>query len=319
MASSYEQSTEAGRGTSTEIKEIAAKAIRDGMGTCANMLTIEIMRATYTPPVMTYFSRGIIGYIAAAGALAFSGRDITTERIISLLQTVGIEPTDDYLAAISKLDYKNELVYVNAIYFAKANGKEPNIEMVTEIVRSMGVAPDHRIAGYVIEFSREYMSGAYNFVGAKLDQGGPDEKVFKRLYLGMLDLSDDMAELSIRELNLTIEASSQRVALRPESLPYLTAIGSLAFAGQEINKENMTGIIEALGIKTDLGLLEAFTPVPFKNPILYIISIYYLYGLDMKIDVKSICKLVEVLGGEADTYMAEGVFAYYQSKAKTHI
>lgn len=304
---------------SEEIKEIAAKAIRNGMGTCANILTMEILRATYAPAVMSYMGRGIIGYIAAAGALAFSGKDITAEGISGLMRAVGKEPNVDYLDAISKLDYKNDLVYVNAVYFAKANGKEPTIDLVVEIVRSMGVPPDHRIAGYVIEYSREYMQGSYNFVSTKMSQGGVDEKFFKKLYLGMLDLSGDMSELAIRELNNTIEASTEESRAGPEALPYLTAIGSLAFAGREITADNVSALIKSIGVEPQELLLDKFGPVRFNNPVTYIIAIYYLYSMDLDLDSASVCRIVKALGMEADSILAETVLAYYKSKSASHL
>jgi hypothetical protein len=305
--------------TSEEIEQIAAKAIRDGMGTCANIITMELLRATYVPVVMSHMGQGIIGYIAAAGALAFSGRDITEDGITDLIRAVGKEPNVDYLDAISKLNYKNDLIYVNAVYFAKANGKEPTIDLVVEIVRSMGVPPDHRIAGYVIEYSREYLQGSYNFISTKMSQGGADEKFFKKLYLGMVDLSNDMSELAIRELNSVIEASAAHSAIGPEALPYLTAIGSLAFAGREMTIDNISLLIKSIGIEPQTRLLKELEPLQFKNPVIYIIALYYLYSMDLQLNSDSMCRIARALGADPDQIISDSVLAYYKSKASSHV
>ena len=305
--------------TAQEIRGIAAKAIRNGMDTCVNLLTNEILRAMYTPEVMQYLGDGIIGYIAAAGALAFSAKEITPDGITALIRAAGQEPKEQYLRAVTMLQYKNELVYINAIYFIKANGKEPTIDLVAEMVRAMGIPPDHRIAGYAIEYSREYLSGAYNFVSERLNQGGTDEKFFKKLYLGMLNLAGDLSGLAVSELGNTIEAASERAKLTPEALPYITAIGSLAFAGQEMSTDKVKSMIAALGMQASEQMLKAFAPIRFKNPIVYLIALYYLYSMDLTLDVDSTCRVVVAMGIAPDTVMAEGVLAYYKSKGAEHI
>ncbi len=289
------------------------------MDTCVNMLTLEILRAMYTPDVMQYLDKGIIGYIAAAGALAFSAKEITPEGVIALVRAAGQEPKQEYLKALSELKYENELVYVNAVYFVKANGKEPTITLVAEVVRAMGIPPDHRIAGYVIEYSKEYLSGEYNFISERLNETGPDGQFFKKLYLGLLDLSGDLSDLAIRELENTIEAGAERTRLTPEALPYITSIGSLAFAGQEMSTEKMESMVVALGMQANAEALNAFEPVRFKNPIVYLIALYYLYSMDMSLDVDSICGIVKAIGVSPDTLMASGVLAYYKAKAANHI
>ncbi len=300
--------------TAAEIKEITAKAIRTGMGTCANMVTMEILRATYNPMVMAYLDRGIIGYLGAAGALAFSGKDITGEGIVNLLRAAGIDPNDQYLNAVSRLNYKNELVYVNGIYFSRANGVEPTIDKLVEVIRSLGVEPDHRIAGYVLEYSKEYITGEYNFISQQLNAKGAEQNFFKTLYLGMLDLSEAMAELAIKELNSNIEASEARTSIGPDALPYLSAIGSLAFAGRDLTIENISALISSIGITPDPALLAAYAPVRFRNPIPYAIGLYYLYTVQVPLSAEMICKVVNTLVGSSDEFIAEYVFAYYKSK-----
>jgi ribosomal protein L12E/L44/L45/RPP1/RPP2 len=296
------------------LSSMVADSIRTGMEICTGMVTREILRALENPMVSAYLDKGMSPYIAAAGALAFSGKEIGDAGIMGLLAAVGINPNQEFLYALGKLHYTNELVYITALQYLRLNGMAEGINGVVEVVRNLEVAPDQRIAGYVIEYSHEYGSRPPENVGMELNREGPDRKFFRRFYLGMLDLSHSMAELAARELNNTLEACADKITASPSMLPYIGAIGVLAFTGRVMTPDNIGRVVSSLGITPDDKTLADITPPRFKNPVIYLISLYYLYGIEHRIDAESISRVAAALGVDPDPMMSEYVLAYYKAK-----
>ncbi len=303
-----------GEVSADRLSGMVADSIKTGMEICTGMVTREILRALENPLVSVYLDKGMTPYIAAAGALAFSGKEINDEGIGKLLTAVGITPNQNFLSALGKLRYTNELVYITALQYLKLNGRPEGISGVMDVVRSLDVPPDQRLAGYVIEYSHEYGSRPPDRVGMELNMEGPDRKFFRRIYLGMLDLSHSMAELAARELNNTLEACAEKAPANASMVPYIGAIGVLAFTGRVMTPDNIGRVVSSLGIEPDAKMLSDITPPRFKNPVVYLISLYYLYGIEHRIDADSISRVAGALGVEPDPMMSGYVLAYYKSK-----
>jgi len=86
--------------------------------------------------------------------------------------------------------------------------------------------------------------------------------------------------------------------------PYLYLSGFLNLLGRDINTENMSKVLNAIGIKPDEKLMNVLLDVNNENVVIYVYSIYFLVILGKEHCIKNIVKLVGSLGVNADEALA---------------
>jgi ribosomal protein L12E/L44/L45/RPP1/RPP2 len=290
-------------------------AIRTGVYASAVLLMRGLGRSMDSASVAKYMDKGVTDYIAAVGALALSGRDIDKGNIVSVVEAAGIIPDKRLLDAVRTLHYRNSLLYVNAVYFLNFLGQEPTIERVLAIVRTVRKKPDATLAGYVIEYCKEYEAGKYSAFDMAL-QNDTKQALFKQTYALILDLTDVMADIAIGELSRTLKDPSMTPHMGPRLFPYIGALGSLAFSGKDMTKKNIRELLDAAGIKTDDELLDAVASVNFKNNLAYVIAMYFLLTVGIKPETKLVNDVVRAIGFTPDATSAGYVLKAYRDRSK---
>ncbi len=138
-----------------EIKEklrVAVKSMADSGG---EIVLTELSRALDMLDLKEKMEKGLLPYLAAAGFLAFSGRDIDVEGIGRVILALGMVPNTDLLRDMAALKYKNHIVYASALYYLIAIGIEPTPELLVRLVLAIDVHPDAKLARFVIDFYNE--------------------------------------------------------------------------------------------------------------------------------------------------------------------
>jgi ribosomal protein L12E/L44/L45/RPP1/RPP2 len=129
---------------------IIADVVRKvGMAT-SYLLEAELRRALLDPRIKQVMNKGIVPYLAAAGMLAYAGKDIDRWGIAKLVKSIGIDPEPELLDAMTAVRFRNHIVYLISIYFLIAAGKEPNVENLIKVVRAMYIDPDSTLAAFSI-------------------------------------------------------------------------------------------------------------------------------------------------------------------------
>ncbi len=102
----------------------------------------EMMRTIKEKGIYAFLKKGFTPYAAAAVILAFSGKEVDRDSVIKLVNALSMEPNEELLKDLESLNYKNHLLYINALYLFLAVGSEPTEDGILRVVEAMGAKPD---------------------------------------------------------------------------------------------------------------------------------------------------------------------------------
>lgn len=296
------------------MNRVLISSIKIGLGASVIMVMRELKRALENESIVKYMDRGVVNYIAAVGALAFTGRDIYTDGIVSLLEAIDIVPDTDILNTLRVLHLKNHLVYINAFFFLTFIGKEPTIDGIIDVVKAMDIAPDAVTAGYVIEYIKEYLTLRYNSIDVGPNLQGKELEAFKKLSSGAIEMVDTVGELVIKEISVSLQNKAIMEHMSPKMVPYIGAMISLAFSGKDIDPEDVSKLLMSSGISPSREALGLISAMRFKNYIFYIIALYFLLSAGVEPTSDYIISVVKALGTYPDAPTAEYIMSYYKAK-----
>jgi ribosomal protein L12E/L44/L45/RPP1/RPP2 len=124
------------------------------------MTVKEVERLYEIKGFAEFMKAGFMPYILAAGTayytgwtIKLSGKEKNREMIKGMVEAANIAPDAkmlDYLMNSLNLDETPPLAYIAAFYFIKALSKEPNINNMADVVRTVGITPDPSVVGYVL-------------------------------------------------------------------------------------------------------------------------------------------------------------------------
>ncbi len=308
------QSTSAEEEDKPSLEIQISEVIRIGTGASSMLVIKELKRAVESPDAFKYIDKGVVNYIVAAGTLAYAGRDVYADGIAKLLLAIDIKPDPEILDAVHMLHFKNHLVYINAVYFLTLVGKEPTIDNVLEVIRAMDVQPDAMIAGYVIEYCKEYTTLKYTAIDAGSNLSGSSLEVYKQLSSGVIELADTMSELVLKELDKGLRNKEVQAHMGPEILPYIGAIGNLAFSGRDMDTGNISKLLLSVGVTPREDMLKLITSLRFRNHLIYVISLYFIIICKREPSMDYLIRVVRAMDVSPDALVAGYVIAYYKMK-----
>ncbi len=124
------------------------------------MTSEEVKRLYEIEGFADLIKEGFMSYLLAAGiayytgwTIKLSGKEKNRQMIKEMVEAANISPEDkmlDYLINALNLDETPPLVYLVAFYFLKALSIEPDMDKVTDVVRTIGIDPDLSIVGYIL-------------------------------------------------------------------------------------------------------------------------------------------------------------------------
>jgi ribosomal protein L12E/L44/L45/RPP1/RPP2 len=293
------------------VRERLEIIVKEGSHARASLMLSELKRTLETKEVFFSLHKGILKYIYAVGALAFACRDINIDSIVSLLLALNINPDHQMLETIKKLHYKNYNIHMNILYFMMAMGIEPTIDNVMELVRVMGFKYDPTLAGYTIEYFKEFNSGKVSYSIPELE--GDLSTAFNKTADMIFSLSNIISDYVIKEIEDLMH--DQRLTKFSESqiLPYLSAIGLLSFSGRDLDRENIESVMNAMGTNPETEVLDAIGEIHFRNHIVYMAGLYFIRAVGMESSLDKLMSVVKSMDATADEYVAGNVITFYKT------
>lgn len=125
--------------------------IHDIVSTTTYISTKEMFRAINEKGVYSFLKGGLFPYAASALVLALSGKEIESGSIKRVVKALDIKPEDNLLKELETLNYKNHIVYINALYLLLAMGRDPTEESITKVATAIGAVADKGRAKFVME------------------------------------------------------------------------------------------------------------------------------------------------------------------------
>lgn len=311
-------SSEPATGNTSGMHERLNETIRLEMRTIAAFDMYSMKSYIENPLVIKLIEGGISPYMeafaSAAFALTFAGRDMHIDDVVKLLDAAGIESDQgvQFFSAVTHiLHYKNRRFYMYALYLMKFVGKEPNVEDLLEIVKTMNMTPDAGVAKVTIEFYKEYMSGKYESVTLSPERSPQLKAAFDKFRGIVLEFSSLMSDFFIQELDTTLKNNPKFDTMDPEIYNYLWTLSTLSFAGRDVDKEDVKKLISAVGFKPNDVMLDAIVSLRFRNKLVYIISLYYLISVDAKPTLENVLATAKAMEAIPDAHVAQQAIDYY--------
>lgn len=94
-------------------------------------------------------------YIYVVGLLSFTGREITKDNVKSILITLGEQPDNELLDVLFGAKPEGHLIYLYSIYLILVMGQKPETQVITRLVKALGITPNPETAEKVLELFNE--------------------------------------------------------------------------------------------------------------------------------------------------------------------
>lgn len=98
-----------------------------------------------------------------------------------------------------------------------------------------------------------------------------------------------------------------------EAFPYIYTAGFLALTGREINEVNITKILAAVGMNSNLKVAGIFARNNIKNNVIYLYTIYYLAVIGKEVNEWEVLKIVRMMGIDGDVDEIKRIIELYKS------
>ncbi|MDE1823426.1 MAG: hypothetical protein KGI00_04100 [Candidatus Micrarchaeota archaeon] len=113
-------------------------------------------------------------------------------------------------------------------------------------------------------------------------------------------VSNSSVDVVTSELAKTMRDERVRAHMKDGIIAYLYAAGFLSFAGREINRENLSKVVSAIGIRPNDALIDIVIGAGVKNHLVYVYAFYYLLANGLERSDENIRKVMNAIGMEAD-------------------
>ncbi len=117
-------------------------------------------------------------------------------------------------------------------------------------------------------------------------------------------------KIMITELDKLLKQKNLGKAMEKGIMSYIYAAGFLSFAGREINKENLTKAMRAIGAQSDPRMIDALLKTGIKSHVIYVYAFYFLVANGKEASEENVRKVVEEFGISEDSKTLEETLAY---------
>ncbi len=298
-----------------ELEERLGIVIREATRAKILMTIIQLKNTVESSEIQANLAKGVLDYVAAAGALAFACKEMDDGNISMLLKAAGIDIRQDMLTVVKNLHYKNYNLYLNAIYSLESLKIDPTIDMLTRVLRAIDESPDAIVAGYAIEYYKEFSAGRMHTEKPPL----PNvlSMVYDKSYEVTISLYDILARFGLAEMDKILKSEKIRNYKGSDLLPYISAIGMLSFSGKEVDKGSIKRVVLAYGFEINDLILSAIGEVHVRNHEVYIIGLYFLNAANKDPTIENVIDVVRAFGVEPDISVAEYAMNFYKIKDLT--
>ncbi len=244
-------------------------------------------------------------YISCSIMLALNGIEVNRKTVTRVLESLGINPSENMLKMVDSLKFKSTIAYSPALYYLRVCDKEVTIDNILKVVKAMGAEPDESIARHTIDLESGKIEPKVN------------KSIYEQLNKGMIDSAAATGRLLIAELHRTFEVSNVMTYMRKGFLYYLAAVGALAFIGKDIKNDgtlNVNGMLEmvkSIGVTPDKEVVDFVLTLNYGTaPAIYVSAAYFIGSVGKKPTVENITKVVHAMGIYPDIAMIGYVLTF---------
>lgn len=113
-------------------------------------------------------------------------------------------------------------------------------------------------------------------------------------------VSSSSLQIVLDQFERAMENSEIRANFQNGIVPYLYVAAFLSFAGREIDSENMTSLLNAVGIAPDQKLIDIMIGSGVESHLIYVYAFYLLLATGRETSETNVMNIVRTLGLEPD-------------------
>jgi ribosomal protein L12E/L44/L45/RPP1/RPP2 len=276
----------------------------------------NILAKMYMKLEQDKLEKAMAPYIGAVVFLSFTGKEVNGKSIEGIVRSAGIEPEDRFLKFAASLNFENSIIaYAPAVYFLKVVRREITAENVMAVVGAMGKSTDEKIARHVLDIYS--MQSAASKKSAEI---GFEE----RMISSVREAATMLSKIMLIELDRTFEKKDIADHIGKGFIPYLAAVGTLVYAGEDIDAVGaekfyryIAAMVEAVGVAADKSMLEYVSSFNYgSSGFVYVSAAYYLKSIGMNVDIRQVMAVVAASGENPDEATAGFVLTIYKDYNK---
>lgn len=104
----------------------------------------------------------------------------------------------------------------------------------------------------------------------------------------------------IDQLGKGMKSAEVRSHIKDGILPYVYAAGFLSFAGREIDRDNLSKVIKAIGITPNNAFIDALHNAGIKSHLIYVYAFYFLVANGKETSEENMSAVISALGLQPD-------------------
>jgi ribosomal protein L12E/L44/L45/RPP1/RPP2 len=138
--------------------------------------------------------------------------------------------------------------------------------------------------------------------------------VFTTLASIVMESSESCTKIVLRKL-LCLLGNSNIKAHLDKMFPYLYTAGFLAFAGREINGENISNVLRAIGMTPEEDIEKLLlSTCNIRNDLVYVYACYFLLVMGREMTEENMSKVLRAIEEPRNVAAAKDVMVMYNKK-----
>ena len=155
------------------------------------------------------------------------------------------------------------------------------------------------------------MSSEYELIAAPNDLSEESEKIYAKLSQVVDAVAKSMQFIVEAELNRAMKDPAVAQHLK-DAAPYLSAAGTLAYSGKDVDSDGIKKLLSAASIPIDPRIGSLISNLRFKNHLVYMVAIFFIVGIGKEPDLESLINVVRAMDVHPDKTLAQKALETYK-------
>ena len=306
-----------------EVKKKITDAINDTSDLMTKLIEDEVYNAIRKGDIVSKLEMSLAGskieknsapYISAAVLLAFSDMSIDKEKIVALLESIGIKPKSSYLLFMNRLRMKNNVVYAPMLTYLRLLDAEASAENIAKLAEAVKIDYDKEAIRHVIDIYE-----------GDIEIKGKKQKIESAISKTMSSSAMLIGKFELFQLDRTTESriffdyftDIDTFIAHVGAMVMLDAIGKEVGENGRLDIEAVGRVLDAVRVKKHKEIFEFMEKMNYNiAPALYVPVIYFIESSGKEPSIELILKALSAMGIKGNAEGAGYAITFYEQEGR---
>ena len=155
------------------------------------------------------------------------------------------------------------------------------------------------------------MPSEYELIPAPSGLSEESEEIYTKMSHIVEAVAKSMQFIVESELNRAMKDSAVAQHIK-DVAPYLSAAGTLAYSGKDVDADGIKKLLSAASIPIDPRIGSLISNLKFKNHLVYMVGIFFIVGIGKDPDLESLINVVRAMDVHPDKALAQKALETYK-------